>query len=164
MADDSAELVEQTATALVRVMATRDQEWAPVREELSALFAKAAHVAAAELERSRTEVVQDPALVGEAIGEWKAKLRRLVRANPETAAPMREILGRLNTDDVQPRVSNTITGNVTGTAVQAHTVHGGVGNTTYGGDHVEQSHIRAGRDVIGVQNNHRHGRDSDQER
>ncbi|SHK94343.1 hypothetical protein SAMN05421803_1462 [Nocardiopsis flavescens] len=164
MADDSAELVEQTATALVQAMATHQGEWAPVREELSALFAKAAHVASAELERSRTEVVQDPALAGEAIGEWKAKLRRLVRANPETAAPMREILGRLSTADVQPRVSNT-TGNVTGVSVQAHTIHGGAGNTTtYGGDHVEQSHIRAGRDVIGVQNNHRHGRDSGRER
>ncbi|WP_433697032.1 hypothetical protein [Nocardiopsis sp. CA-288880] len=164
MVNDSSDLVEQAATALVRVMASHDDGWALVREEFSSLFAKAAHVASSELERSRTEVVQDPTLVGEAVGEWKAKLRRLVRANPEAAAPMREILGRLKADDAQPQVSSTITGNVTGTAVQAHKVQGGVGNTTYGGDHVEQSNVSAGRDVIGVQNNHHHGRDSDQER
>jgi len=186
--DDSSELVERAATTLVQFMTAHDdQAWEPIRHEFSALFAKAAHVASAELDRSRTEVVHDPGLASEAVGEWKAKLRRLVRANPEAAAPIRQILGRLEADGAQAQVSNTITGDVTGTAVQARTVHGGVGNTTYGGDHVDFSHGRfqgpvtgtkiehhhedtrveqtgavAGRDVIGVQNN-QHGRDPERE-
>ncbi|WDZ92859.1 hypothetical protein [Nocardiopsis sp. HUAS JQ3] len=37
-------------------------------------------------------------------------------------------------------VVNTITGNSSGTTVQAHTVHGGIGNTTHRtGDHVDFS-------------------------
>lgn len=162
VADDSSALVEQTATALVRVMASHDgRAWAPVREEFSLLFAKAAHVAAAELDRSRTEIAQDPALAVEAVGEWKAKLRRLVGANPEVAAPMRQALERLGAAGTRAGVSNTLIGDVHGTAVQAHTVHGGVANTVehhHEGTRVEQTGAVAGRDVIGVQNNH-HGPD-----
>ncbi|MFE6309287.1 hypothetical protein [Nocardiopsis sp. NPDC057823] len=37
-------------------------------------------------------------------------------------------------------VTNTLTGDVTGTSVQAHTIHGGVGNTTHhSADHIDFS-------------------------
>ncbi|QKW32492.1 hypothetical protein HUT17_04995 (plasmid) [Nocardiopsis flavescens] len=187
MVDDSTELVARAATTLIQVMAAPDESaWAMTREEFSSLFAKAAHVAASELDRSRAEVVGEPGLADEAVVEWQAKLRRLVRADPGAAVRMREALARVAAAAPRGQVSNTVTGNVTGTVVQAHTIHGGVGNSAYSGDHVdfshgrfsgpvtgthvehhyegtrvEQSHTSAGRDVIGVQNNHR-DRDPDE--
>ncbi|MFE3455943.1 hypothetical protein ACFXKD_00235 [Nocardiopsis aegyptia] len=55
-------------------------------------------------------------------------------------------------------VSNTITGNSSGTTVQAHTVTGGVGNTThhYGGDHVDFSGGTFHGPIIGKRVEHRH--------
>ncbi|MFE1166508.1 hypothetical protein [Nocardiopsis sp. NPDC058789] len=85
---------------------------------------------------------------------WRTQLRRLLREDPAAAAELRALL-----DEVAP----SGTGNVTNTArdvhgvlIQAGTIHGGVhrNETRYDGDHVEMRGNRAGRDVIGIQNNH----------
>ncbi|MFE3455934.1 hypothetical protein ACFXKD_00190 [Nocardiopsis aegyptia] len=178
--DETSPLVEQATTTLVRSMTDDDAPaWQATLEGFAALFAKASHVAAAELERSRTEVASRPHLAAEAAGEWKPKLRRLLSANPEVATQLRTLLRELDAERPQAGVSNRIDGTVSGSAVQAGTIHGGV--THHDGDHidfsggtfnakvvgkeehhhedthVDQSHASAGRDVIGVQNND-HGR------
>ncbi|NYJ32882.1 hypothetical protein [Nocardiopsis aegyptia] len=54
-------------------------------------------------------------------------------------------------------VTNTITGNPTGPTVQAHTVTGGVGNTTHhhgGGDHIDVSGGTFHDKVVGKEEHH----------
>ncbi|OOC52494.1 MULTISPECIES: hypothetical protein [Nocardiopsis] len=180
---DTSQLVERAATTLAGSMTTHDEAaWRSALEGFAALFTAAAHVAAAELERSRAKVVADPGLAAEAAGEWKPKLRRLLRTHPEAAERLQALLRELGANAPQAGVSHQSSGTVSGTAVQAHTLHGGVTNTHNheGGDHVDfsdgtfqgevvgkkverhentrvdQSRARAGRDVIGTQNNH-HG-------
>ncbi|PWV55084.1 hypothetical protein [Nocardiopsis sp. L17-MgMaSL7] len=86
---------------------------------------------------------------------WRTQLRRLLREDPAAAAELRELL-----DEVAPSAAGGVT-NIArdvhgGVLIQAGTIHGGVhrDETRYDGDHVDMSGNRAGRDVIGTQNNH----------
>ncbi|WP_150237796.1 hypothetical protein [Nocardiopsis quinghaiensis] len=127
-------LLERATALLVNAMATSDdQSWARVRQACTALSSQAHRAVDAELELSRGELLQRPELAEEAIGEWRTKLRRLVEADPHAAAALRELArtlaGQRGGRVAEGGVSNTIIGDVSGTAVQAHTIHGGVGNT-----------------------------------
>ncbi|OLT24338.1 hypothetical protein BJF83_24295 [Nocardiopsis sp. CNR-923] len=137
-------LVERATTTLVRHLTSPDEAgWRRVRDGFAALFAQASHVAAAELERSRTETATDPALVAEAAGEWKPKLRRLLRDNPQAAARLRALVDEHGPHIPRGSVSSQIVGEVSGTAVQAHTIHGGVNQTRFDGDHVTSPTARS---------------------
>ncbi|WP_198156338.1 hypothetical protein [Thermobifida cellulosilytica] len=156
---DGAELAAAGAAALVQAMTTA--AWETVRERAAALFGRGRPAAEAELDQTREELVERESTAEEAVAEWRPKLRRLLKHHPDAAAELRALL-----DDLAParegKVVNTIIGEVTGTAIQAHTIHGGITTTTYQGDHIDQRHARAGRDVIGVQyDQHRGPREED---
>ncbi|GAB2506598.1 hypothetical protein [Nocardiopsis aegyptia] len=151
--DESSSLAEQAATTLVRSMASDDAPvWQVVLERFAALFGRAGHVAAAELERSRDEVVARPDLAVEAAGEWKPKLRRLVAADPGAAARLRALLRDLDDDRPRRDATNRIDGGVAGIAIQAGTIHGGVNR--YDGDHVDFSGGTFHDRVVGKEEHH----------
>ncbi len=155
--NDTSQLVERATTILIHSMTQDDAlAWQSTVNGFSSLFAKASHVAVAELERSRTEVTSHPELAAEAAGEWKPKLRRLLQANPDTVARLQALLRELDAIVPQTGVSNQIIGPVWGTAVQAHTIHGGVGNLHYDGDHIDFSHGKFKDETVGkkVENTH----------
>ncbi|NYH55600.1 hypothetical protein HNR06_005189 [Nocardiopsis arvandica] len=136
-------LLERASTLLVTAMtAGDDQSWTRVRRACAALSSRTHRVVEAELELTRGELLQRPELAEEAVGEWRTKLRRLVEADPRAASGLRELVRALADRQggrvAEGGVSNTIVGDVTGTAVQAHTIHGGVGNTGYQGDRVDR--------------------------
>ncbi|MFD6950462.1 hypothetical protein A6A08_06575 [Nocardiopsis sp. TSRI0078] len=152
-------LLERATTLLVTAMTTSDdQSWTRVRQACAALSSRARKVVDAELELTRGELLQRPELAGEAVGEWRTKLRRLVEANPRAAEGLRELVRALDErqggQGAEGGVSNTIIGDVTGIAIQARTINGGAGNTGYQGDHVDQRGARTQRDVTGTQSNH----------
>ncbi|MFE3456657.1 hypothetical protein ACFXKD_03870 [Nocardiopsis aegyptia] len=158
--DESTPLAEQATTTLVRSMASDDAPvWQVVLEGFAALFGHAGHVAAAELERSRDEVVARPDLADEAAGEWKPKLRRLLAADPGAAARLRALLRDLDADRPQRGGTNRIDGGMTGIAIQAGTIHGGVNR--YDGDHVDFSGGTFHDRVVGKEEHHHEGTRSD---
>lgn len=160
LSNDTSELVEQATGALVRSMAEDEApDWQIALEGFSGLFARASHVAAAELQRSRAEVAARPDLAPEAAGEWRPKLRRLLEADPEIAERLRDLLRTLDAP-APGTTANTVDGDISGgVVVQARDIRGGVGDTvTYGGNRIDQSGATAGRDVIGVQYNDGRGR------
>ncbi|UOE22278.1 hypothetical protein NI17_024000 (plasmid) [Thermobifida halotolerans] len=150
---DGGELVAAGAAALVQAMTT--EGWEAVRRRVAALFGRGHQAAEAELDRTREELTGGETTVEEAAAEWRTKLRRLLKHHPQAAEELQALLTDLA--PARGAVSNTITGNVSGTAVQAHTISGGI-TTTYHGDHVDQRGARAGRDVIGTQHHHHGGR------
>ncbi|GLU49181.1 hypothetical protein [Nocardiopsis ansamitocini] len=142
-------LAASAATTLVQAMIT--DGWEAVRDRFAGLFGRAATGVVAELERSRLDALAGPELAEEVVGEWKPKLRRLLTDNPEAVQELRALLEELAPRAEESGVANTITGDVSGIAVQARTIHGGVAATAYRGDHLDQRVARAGRDVIGGQ-------------
>ena len=117
----------EAATVLVATMTARDDTaWVAVRDRFSALAAKAEKTVSAELDQSRSEVVEQPELADEAVGEWKAKLRRLLNGNPQAAGALRELVRELTPEQRPGTVHNVITGDVSGVAIQAGTIHGGI--------------------------------------
>lgn len=120
-------LANEAATVLVKAMTERDdQAWLLVRDRVAALSAQAEKVVSAELDQSRSEVVADSGLVEPAVGEWNLKLRRLLTGNPQVAEPLRALVRDLTPKERPGTVHNTITGDVSGIAIQAGTIHGGI--------------------------------------
>ncbi|WP_053617081.1 hypothetical protein [Nocardiopsis sp. NRRL B-16309] len=158
--DETSPLVEQATTTLVRSMASDDTPvWRVALDGFAALFGRSGHVVAAELERSRDEVVAQPRLADEAAGEWKPKLRRLLAADPEAADRLRALLWELDGARPQQGVSNRIEGGVSGIAIQAGRIQGGVNG--YGGDHVDFSGGTFHDRVVGKEEHHHEGARAD---
>jgi hypothetical protein len=119
------------ATALVQQMVT--DGWTQVRDRVVALFSRGRDEEAVqgELEESRADLVAardagDEEAVADAKAEWRNRLRRALRADPEAAAELRALLDELTPSaDDQPKgtVYNAITGGVQhGMVIQAHSV------------------------------------------
>ncbi|MGW0820536.1 hypothetical protein [Streptomyces sp. NPDC002845] len=121
------------ATALVQQMVT--DGWTQVRDRVVALFARGREEEAVqgELEESRADLVAaqdsgDEEAVADVQAEWRNRLRRTLRADPEAAAELRTLLDELAppADDQGKGTAhnhNTISGGVQhGTVIQAHTV------------------------------------------
>jgi tetratricopeptide (TPR) repeat protein len=92
------ELAQSSAAQLVKAMLA--ERWAEVRGEVGGLLARGqdAGVVIAELEEARAEVAAaqrsgDVAAVGEVETEWRSRLRRLLRAEPQEADRLRMLAG-----------------------------------------------------------------------
>jgi hypothetical protein len=131
--DELTELAVAGATALVTQMVT--DGWGQVRDRVVALFTRGRggeeEAIQGELESARAELVaaqeaEDAQAVYDVQAEWRSRLRRTLRADPEAAAELRAILQELAPspgDREQGSVHNTISGGVQhGTVIQAHTI------------------------------------------
>ncbi|MBU3060829.1 hypothetical protein KO481_04725 [Nocardia sp. NEAU-G5] len=132
-------VVVQAGTALVKLMAT--DVWTGAKDLVVGWWGKhhpdQAEQVGADLDQLHAEVVDAGAdtEVREALaGEWQARLRRLVAANPDLAVE----LHRLLTEQLTPLLGRT---HQTTTLTQTATVDGNR-NTT----------IQAGRDIHGLPN------------
>lgn len=131
--DELTELAAAGATALVTQMVT--DGWAQVRDRVGAFFARRRggdeEAVQGELERSRADLVAardagDEDTASDIREEWRSRLRRMLRKDPQAVSELRALLDELapstgaRTDGT---VHNTISGGVQhGTVIQAHTV------------------------------------------
>lgn len=117
-------LAAQGAAALVQSMAT--DLWLTVRDRVAALFGGKQETVA-ELDQSRRDVVDDVLPSEDIRMEWRNRLRRLLRSNPEAATELRALLNELGYPEPGcGQVTNTIYGDIKGVAVQGHTFYGGI--------------------------------------
>jgi len=117
-------LATSGAAALVQAMTT--DLWSTVRDRVAALFGGDQGVAA-ELDQTRSDVLEKTLPDEDARPELRNRLRRLLRNNPEAAAELRVILNELKYEEpASSQVTNQIYGNVTGTAFQGRTFYGGI--------------------------------------
>ncbi|MFE2292539.1 ATP-binding protein [Streptomyces sp. NPDC059452] len=122
-------LAASGATALVGLMAT--EAWNQVRGRVARFLARNDEESAAvdaELEESRAELIglragADEDSAADVEEEWRLRLRRALRTNPEAAAELRDLL-----DELAPlRSASTVSvTTVHGTNLQGATVHGGI--------------------------------------
>ncbi|MFJ9772122.1 hypothetical protein ACIRVF_12870 [Kitasatospora sp. NPDC101157] len=127
------ELATRGATTVVGLMAT--EAWAQLKPRVAALFGRGREEEVAqELDEIRAEITEDPESIDAHVPEWQARLRRLLRNDPEAVARLRAILDEF-TPDAPSRpaavVHNelrdmTVRGNVIqgGKVVQAETING----------------------------------------
>ncbi|MFF3752208.1 hypothetical protein ACFYYH_17375 [Streptomyces sp. NPDC002018] len=124
------------ATALVQQMAT--DGWVRVRDRVVAFFADRGPASPegieADLETTRAELTTaqrdgDEETAEDLRAEWRNRLRRTLRADPEAAAELRALVDELSPPKTLPAqqvrdVHNTISGNarVVGAAVQSGTI------------------------------------------
>ncbi|MFW5416389.1 hypothetical protein J0910_07175 [Nocardiopsis sp. CNT-189] len=150
---DISQLATDGAAALMQAMVS--DLWQGVRPRFAALFGKGRDAVDEELEQVRAEIDEGAADSGDIEDEWAARLRRVLKRDPQAAEALRAII-----DEVAPEQGpvyssvNTISGHVHGNAVQIGHVHGNATTTHYGGDHVDLRGARAQGDVVG----RRHGR------
>ncbi|MEU3306161.1 hypothetical protein ACWGSK_03450 [Nocardiopsis sp. NPDC055551] len=151
--DDAVELFEEGAKVLTQEMVKGG--WTVVQAWVTRLFkgdAAKKQEALSELERSRADLEEDPTLLEDMQQEWKTRLRRLLREDPQAATELRALL-----DEVAPqRGGDTIVNTARDIGggsfvIQAGHVHGGMHE--YKGDHVDMSGARAQGDIIGTQYN-----------
>ena len=150
--DDAVELFEEGARVLTQEMVKGG--WTVVQAWITRLFkgdATKKQEALGELERSRTDLEDDPTLLEDVQQEWKTRLRRLLREDPEAAAELRALL-----DEVAPQrggdtIINTARDISGGFMIQAGHVHGGIHE--HKGDHIDMSGAQAQGDIIGTQYN-----------
>ncbi|RKS09297.1 hypothetical protein DFP74_5032 [Nocardiopsis sp. Huas11] len=160
---DETPLVERATALLVRSMTSDDAPlWRVTLDGFAALFTDAGHVAAAELERSRTEVAARPGLAAEATGEWKPKLRRLLAADPEAADRLRALLRDLDTGRPRDVIYNHMEGGVAGIAIQVGRVSGGF-HSHHEGDHLDFSQGTFHDKVVGKEEHHHEDTQVDQD-
>ncbi|MFF1658795.1 hypothetical protein [Streptomyces sp. NPDC058255] len=124
--DELTELAVAGATALVTQMVSDGR--AQVRDRLVAILTRGSgdeEVVQGELETARAELVAARA-ADDVLVEWRNRLRRTPRADPEVAGELRSLLDELErAADEQPRgnVYNTINGGVYhGSVVQAQSI------------------------------------------
>ncbi|MET8474725.1 hypothetical protein ABZY90_38060 [Streptomyces sp. NPDC006422] len=122
------------ATALVQQMTT--DAWTRVRDRVARIVSRGRGAeegaVAGELEESRGDVAEareagDEEAVGAVEGAWRYRMRQALRANPEAAAELREILAELDqggaaAPTVTYHVHNNISGGSHGFTVQAGSV------------------------------------------
>lgn len=147
------ELFEEGAKVLTQEMIKGG--WSVVQAWVTRLFkgdATRKQEALGELERSRTDLEDDPTLLDDVQQEWKTRLRRLLREDPEAAGELRALL-----DEVAPQRGGDTTINTAqdigsgSFVIQAGQIHGGVHE--YRGDHIDMSGAQAQGDIIGTQYN-----------
>ncbi|MFD0413643.1 hypothetical protein [Streptomyces sp. NPDC127108] len=126
------------ATALVQSMV--GDGWAAARERAVGFFTRrraqdgdgAADAVGSELDEAREELVaardaEDADTAADVQAEWRNRMRRALRDDPEAAAELRVLLDELAPDGGEEgrggAVRNTISGGVQhGNVIQAHTV------------------------------------------
>ncbi|MFF1767397.1 hypothetical protein [Streptomyces sp. NPDC058249] len=130
--DELTELAVAGATALVTQMVSDGR--AQVRDRLVAILTRGSgdeEVVQGELETARAELVAareagDARAADDVLVEWRNRLRRTPRADPEVAAELRSLLDELErAADEQPRgnVYNAIDGGMHhGSVVQAQSI------------------------------------------
>ncbi|MER6124720.1 hypothetical protein ABT173_19155 [Streptomyces sp. NPDC001795] len=125
--DELTELAVAGATALVTQMVT--DGWAQVRDRVTAFLARRRggdeEVVQGELERSRADLVAardagDEETASDIQDEWRSRLRRTLRNDPEAVAELRSLL-----DELAPSPGATAGG-----TVNNNTISGGVYNHT----------------------------------
>ncbi|GHE68074.1 hypothetical protein GCM10018785_40860 [Streptomyces longispororuber] len=127
-----AALAASGATALVQAMV--GDGWAAARGRVAALLGRRGgageDAVGRELDAARAEFTAaqdagDGAAADDVRAEWRARMRRALRADPEAAAELRALLDELGygDDGRGGTVRNTISGGVQhGGVIQAHTV------------------------------------------
>ncbi|MFH8793208.1 hypothetical protein [Streptomyces sp. NPDC017941] len=130
-----AALAAAGATALVQSMV--GDGWTAARERVVGFFSRrraagGEGAVAGELDEAREELVaardgDDPDAAADVQAEWRNRLRRTLRADPEAAAELRALLAELapadGTEEPGGVVHNSISGGVQhGNVIQAHTV------------------------------------------
>ncbi len=124
-----------SATAFVGLMVT--EAWTQARGRVARFLARGEDVDVidAELEESREELIAarrngDEDGAADVAAEWRIRLRRALRDNPEAAEELRELLDELAPRPTGTTVSinhNTINdGTYNGPVIMAHSIHGGV--------------------------------------
>ncbi|MCA2216309.1 hypothetical protein [Jidongwangia harbinensis] len=129
------EVVVAFGTALVQAVAT--DSWAQIRDAVTGLWRRTrggqpAEDIGSDLDTLRAEVLEARAAGDQDIedaltGEWRSRLRRLLRTDPDLAVALREVLDQVLTPALQP-------------AEQARV-------QTLLGDHGQQVHIAAGNNA-----------------
>lgn len=128
-------LAASGATAFVGLMVT--EAWTQARGRVARFLARGEDVDVidAELEESREELIAarrngDEDGAADVAAEWRIRLRRALRDNPEAAEELRELLDELAPRPTGTTVSinhNTINdGTYNGPVIMAHSIHGGV--------------------------------------
>lgn len=130
-----AALAAAGATALVQSMV--GDGWAHARERVVGFFSRRRATGeegavTAELDEARGELVaardaEDADAAADVQAEWRARMRRTLRADPEAAAELRSLLAELSPEDGRDGrggdVRNSVSGGVQhGNVIQAHTV------------------------------------------
>ncbi|MFE6773044.1 hypothetical protein ACFVFD_29135 [Streptomyces fimicarius] len=128
-------LAASGATTFVGLMAT--EAWTQVRGRVARFLARGEDTEAvdAELEESRAELTAaradaDEETAADIEAEWRTRLRRALRANPEAAAQLRDLLEELAphqaTNATVSINHNTINGGTYNSPViMAQSIHGG---------------------------------------
>jgi FtsZ-interacting cell division protein ZipA len=126
------------ATALVQQMVT--DTWTSVRERAVSFFSRGSTTpesVAADLDTARAELVDaqrsaDAETAADIQAEWRVRMRRTLRADPEAAAELRALLDELSPGETAPQrldVHNTISGGTQhGPVIQSGTI----GNIHFG--------------------------------
>ncbi|GAA1089454.1 hypothetical protein [Nocardiopsis composta] len=142
---DISALAMEGASVLVQAMAS--DLWQGVRPRFAALFGKRGDDVAEELEQVNAEIEDGEATREDIEQEWAARLRRVLKADPEAARVLQAII-----DEVAPQQErtvyssvNVINSEVSGTAVQIGHVHG----TSRGADLGGMRGVRALGDALG---------------
>jgi hypothetical protein len=126
-------LAASGATTLVQLMV--QDGWSHVRGRLAAFFARGGDGTAVDgqLDAARTEVVAarqsgDTGTAADVEEEWRARLRRVLRADPAAAAELRALLAELGAPPEAAPISvvhNTISGGTQNApVVQARDING----------------------------------------
>ncbi|WP_299537759.1 hypothetical protein [uncultured Streptomyces sp.] len=147
MEAELAALAASGATALVGHMV--EESWTQARGRVARFFARrggAEPPLEGELDESREDLLaardaEDVEAAADVEAQWRARMRRTLRADPAAADELRSLLAELERDTgtVPGReVHNTITGDVHGPVVQGRTFHGltfhtGAPGTAFGG-------------------------------
>ena len=119
-------LATSGATTLVTLMAT--EAWTQARARFAALLGRGRSdeaELAGELEELRTEVVRaqragDAGLAEEAAADWRGRLRRALRDDPEAVAELRSILA-----EFAPAAGTVVHNSISGGTIHGSVVQGG---------------------------------------
>ncbi|MER6996433.1 hypothetical protein [Streptomyces sp. NPDC000410] len=127
------------ATTLVQQMAT--DGWTRAKERLVAFFARHGTAdeesAAADLDIARAELVEEGAeeqTEADITAEWRNRLRRTLRADPEAAAELRALLKELAPEQRAPRATTEVHNTVNGGVHHGGVIQSGVSTSvSFGG-------------------------------
>ncbi|WP_198659022.1 hypothetical protein [Nocardiopsis sp. FIRDI 009] len=153
---DVAGLSDEGARVLVGEMTKTG--WSLVRGGFASLFGRGAEDGRTltELEEARQDLLEDPDEAPDIEAEWRRRLKRLLREDPEAAEQLRALLDECAPDRGRGgTITNTNIGDVHGTLFQVGKVDR-FENTQYSGDHVDLRGAKARGGIVGTQDNH-HG-------
>ncbi|MGW1881906.1 hypothetical protein [Streptomyces sp. NPDC001970] len=123
------------ATALVQQMAT--DGWMRAKERLVAFFARHGGAdeesVAADLDIAHADLVEEGAeeqAAADIAAEWRGRLRRTLRADPEAAAELRALLDELAPELPAPQQTTEVHNTISGGVQHGTVVQGGSGSIT----------------------------------